>query len=455
LADARYRSYVLTVLTAVYTLSFMDRSALGLLMQDIKEELVLSDTQLGFLTGVAFALFYATAGLPLARWADRGDRVTVVAFSIGLWGVMVALTSAVANFAQILMVRIGAAVGEAGCFPPSSSLLGDYYPVAQRIRALSIYMMGISFNVVISLMVAGWVSELYGWRTAFLVIGLPGLAMSILVIATVRDPRRHRQGSGARAHRASPPPVGSVLSILWRQRTYRRILVATTLANFVGIGLSQWYASFFIRSHQAATGELGLWMGLAGGLGGAVGTYGGGYLAERFLADNPRGQTRLIALCVALIFPFTVLMLCVPTKTAALVMLVPVYMCSLAIYGPVVALLQRLVDERIRAVALAVFLFALNLVGMGLGPQAIGILSDLLNSTLGSDALRVAMLAASAVILLAAYGFFLAGRDVEVDLAAAETRPATSTRTDPEDGDGGAVESAGPRQGGIGRTVLR
>ena len=234
----------------------MDRFLIGMLMQPIKEELLLSDTQLGFLTGIAFAFFYATLGIPIARWADRGNRLTIISIAMALWGGMVMLCSVVTNFLQLALVRIGAAVGEAGCLPPAYSLIGDYFSVPERTRAFAIYMSGVSISIVISSSLAGWINELYGWRVAFLLIGAPGLLMAILVKVTLSEPRQYVD---KQLESQEPPQrLSEVLIALWRQRTFRRLIIALTLVNFVGMGLGQWLPAFYIRNYGIATGELGL-----------------------------------------------------------------------------------------------------------------------------------------------------------------------------------------------------
>ena len=413
-----YKRNALIVLTTVYTLSFMDRIMMGMLMQPIKEELQFSDTQLGFLTGIAFALFYATLGIPIARWADRGNRVTIIAISMALWGGMVTLCGLVTNFLQMVLVRIGAAVGEAGCMPPAYSLIGDYFPVAERVRALSIYMAGISISIVVSFLLAGWINEHYGWRLAFLILGLPGLMMAVLVKCVLREPRKNLT-AGIGEHAASPsaePPILEVIAMLWQQHTYRYLVIAITLANFVGIGVGQWFATFFIRHYAMATGELGIWLGLVGGLGGVLGAYMGGHIADRYLKDNPSAQLRYTAVAVGLILPCLMVMLLLPHKYLALFMLAPINFLILGFYGPVLAMMQQLVEDKKRAMSIAVTMLILNLIGMGLGPQVVGILSDAMSGMLGVASLQVAMLISSFVVIGASYYFWQASNTIEKDL---------------------------------------
>lgn len=413
----RYQRYALFTLTTVYILSFMDRMMIGMLMQPIKEELQLSDTQLGFLTGIAFALFYATLGIPIARWADRGNRVAIISLAMAIWGSMVMLTGAITNFLQLVLVRIGAAVGEAGCMPPAYSLIGDYFPASERPRAFAVYMSGISVSLVVSHMFAGWMNEAYGWRVAFLVIGLPGLLVALLVKFTLREPRCSAQSS-APVVSESQPPLWQVLASLWRQPTYRHLVIALTLVNFVGIGLGQWLPSFFIRSHGTSTAMLGLWMGLVGGASGILGTYFGGVLIDRYWGNNPQGQVRCIALGVLFLAPCYWLLLFLSDTKSALAVLIPLNILFFFLYGPVMSLIQSLVVETRRAIAVAFSMLILNLIGMGLGPQVVGILSDWLRAEMGSaEALRMAMGMAAAMAFGSAYYFWLAGKTIAQDLS--------------------------------------
>ena len=420
------KRYALFMLTFAYMLSFMDRMMMGMLMQPIKDELHLSDTQLGFLTGIAFALFYATLGLPIARWADRGNRVTIISLALALWGVMVGLCSYVANFAQLALVRVGAGIGEAGVMPPAFSLIGDYFPVAQRLRALSIFMVGVPVSIAVSYIFAGWMNDHYGWRAAFVIVGVPGLLLALLVKFTLREPRATH---AAAAVSAEAVPLRSGVATLWRQRTYRYLVLAMVFSNFVGMGLGQWLPTHFIRTHALATTEIGLWLGLIGGSCGGIGILGAGYIFDRYVADNPRMQLRLIALGTFLIPPVYWVLIGASSKTVALILLIPMHMQFLFFYGPVMTLLQRLVGTGMRAFALAIALLSLNLSGMGLGPQVVGILSDLMTPSLGTaKALALGMGVAATAAFGAGFFFWKASSQVDADLheQAAVTVPVES-----------------------------
>lgn len=409
-----YRRYVLCVLTVVYTMNFIDRNLMFLLLQPIKEDLRLSDTELGFLTGIAFALFYAFVGIPIARSADRANRVTITSIAIGLWGLTVMSCMLVLNFAQLVLARIAAAVGEAGCMPPTYSLLGDYFPKpAERIHAMAFYWLGAPLSALISLILGGWLNERYGWRMTFFIMGLPALLVAVIVKLTIVEPRS--KAPPRPVERNVPSPV-QVLMRLWRQRSSRHLSIAIILHFALSAGLAPWYAAFMIRSHGMGTADLGLWLGLIFGLSGIVGIVGGGIVATRWFPDDERGQLRMSAVMNASLVPCFFVLLLVPQKLYALLALLPLGMVFVFVNGPTFALMQRLVDDRVRATAIALVMMLANLIGMGVGPQIVGILSDELAPFAGADSLRYAMLSMSFVAFWAAFHFWQAGRTVRQDL---------------------------------------
>jgi MFS family permease len=399
-------------MTAVYTLNLVDRGLINLFLEPIKRDLRLSDTQLGFLTGMAFALFYAVAGLPIARWADRGNRASIASMAIGVWGLTVMVCLFVTSYAQLVFARIAAAVGEAGCKPPTYSLIGDYFPdAAERTRAMSIYWLGNPIATLIGFGVGGWLNEIYGWRTTFFLMGIPGLLLAIIVKLTIADPRGR-----TRTSQSNPTSTMSVLARLWRQRSSRHLCLALILLYTMGSGLNPWYAAFMMRSFGMGTAELGLWLGIVFCVGGIAGTLLGGSLSARFFASNERSQLRMSAVAVALFLPCLVAFVTLPRQSQALLALLPLIAAFSFFMGPTYALLQRLVPDDTRATVLAIVLLLVNLIGMGLGPQVVGFLSDELAPSFGADALRIAMLAVSAIALWSSYHFWRAGEAIREDL---------------------------------------
>jgi len=417
LSSRRGKYYVLGVLTIVYGFTYVDRCLMVLFLQPVKNDLRLSDSQLGFLTGVAFGLFYAALGLPIARWSDRGDRVTISAIAIGLWGMTVTACGLVGTFSQLVVARVAAAVGESGGMPPTYSLVGDYFPApGERTRAMSIYMLGPSLAALMSFTLGGWVGMHWGWRAGFLLAGPPGLLLAFVLRTTVAEARVLQEGSGLEL--AVQPTLNQVLSDLGRRPSTRHLALAIILLWTMGLGLQPWYAAFLMRSHGMSLDELGIWLGLANGIGSLLAMPLGGYwVAREFLGDEA-GQFRLTGLATAALVPACVLFLLVPGKTQAGLAFVPLTMVFNFLIGPTFAVLQRLVAPTARATTLAAVLLLANLVGMGLGPQLVGVLSDALAPVAATNSLRYAMLLTSLLAFWAAYHFYRVGRTVAADLQA-------------------------------------
>ena len=387
---------MLIVLMSIYAANFMDRFALGLVLETIKRDLRLSDTELGLLSGIAFALFYSVLGGPIARWADRGNRVTIIALTTGRWSVMVALCGRAGSFVQLLLARGGVAVGEAGCVPPAHSLIADYFDRATRPRAVAIYMLGSSLSVVAGFLGAGWATQFYGWRATFIVMGLPGIALALLAWLTLREPRREKQdgtpGLSVSSADAPQPGFQEVMRTLWTNRTFRHLLFSFTLIYFFGYGLLQWQPTFFIRRYGLQTGELGTWFTLIYGGGGFVGTWLGGELASRFARNNERLQLRIMGIAVANFGVLSLFVYLVNDRHLAFFLLAMAVLGATATNGPLFAAIQTLVPASMRATAIAIIYLFANLIGMGLGPLAAGALSDALRPYVGDDSLRYALL---------------------------------------------------------------
>jgi len=419
-----YRRYVLALLTLGYTANYLDRQVLSILMQPIKLDLALSDTQLGFLSGITFAIFYATLGVPIALWADRVNRRNIIALSLTVFSSMTVLCGFASNFVQLALARIGVGVGEAGSSPPSYSIISDIYPPEQRGSAIGIYALGINFGVLIGFLVGGWLSQWYDWRIVFIVVGAPGLLIALLVRFTLREPVR---GLADGVKEATPiPPIRQVFALLWRQRSFRHISLGCALSAFVGYGTLAWFPSYLSRSFQMSQGEIATYLALIIGIVGGAGTYLSGWIADRL---SKGGDLRWYMWTVALIaltsFPFAVAQfLTTHDRLVFLLFLLPAFAGS-AFMGPCFAMTQALVSLRMRAVASAMLLFILNLIGMGLGPQMVGILSDIYASRfgLGDESLRYALLTIMSITLWSCLHFYLASRTLRQDVAHAAAAP--------------------------------
>jgi MFS family permease len=418
--DAVYRQYLLSVLLLVLAFNYVDRLALGLVLQDIKADLGLSDTQLGLLSGIAFALFYSVMGIPIARWADRGNRVTIISVTTLVWSVAVALCGLAGNFVQLLLIRVGVAVGEAGCVPPAHSLIADYFSRAERPRAVARYMLGVPLSAVIGYFGAGWLNEFYGWRMTFMILGLPGIALAMLARFTLREPRLTRLAADS-GSTAAQPSVQELSATLWSDRTFRHLLLGYSVMAFFNYGITKWQPAFFIRSFGLQTGELGTKFAVIYGLGAMLGMYLGGELAARRASSNERRQLAAMAWVYCVFGLVSSGVYLSSTSTLAFTLLGIAAVGSAAVVGPLFATIQTLVPQRMRAMAIAlVYLFA-NLIGMGLGPLAAGMLSDTFRPWAGDQSLRYALLALCPGYLWSAWHFWRASRTVTRDLEARAT----------------------------------
>src|SRR4051812_43659714 len=247
-AGGRYPQYVLGLLFVVYVFNFVDRQILSILIEPIKADLGVSDTAMGFLTGSAFALFYAFAGIPIARLADTRARRTIIALGLAAWSAMTAMSGLVRSFAELALARVGVGVGEAALVPPAHSLLADYFPAKRRATALAVFSMGIHVGVAFGFLLGGWMSQAFGWRRAFFAVGGPGLILAVLVRVTVREPPRgHAEGLDV-AHGAIP--IREVVAHLWRRRSFRHLAIAAALHSFGGYAFAAWGPPFFFRIHH-------------------------------------------------------------------------------------------------------------------------------------------------------------------------------------------------------------
>ena len=410
------RRYVLGTLVVVYTFNFIDRQILSILLEAIKLDLNLTDTQLGLLTGFAFALFYATLGIPIARWADRGNRRNIIALALAIWSGMTALSGIAQNFWHLLAARIGVGVGEAGCSPPAHSMIADYYPADRRATALGIYSLGIPFGILFGFLAGGWMNEFFGWRAAFFVVGLPGLALAVIVRLSVREPQRGM--AEGRVATQTQPGVGETFRYLWHKRSFRHMAFGGALTAFVGYGMVSWIPSFLIRSHGMETGEIGTYLGLIIGIPGGIGIALGGYLADRFGSRDTRWFLWIVTVALLVGVAPHVFVFLADSPYMALALLIIPTMLGNVYQATTFSQTQGLVELRMRAVAAAVLLFILNIIGLGLGPQVVGVVSDLLAPQFAEHSLRYSLLLCSLVNVWAAYHFYVAGKHLAGDLAA-------------------------------------
>ena len=394
------RNYALGVLVVVYTFNFIDRQILSILLEPIKQDLALSDSALGMLTGFAFALFYATLGIPIARFADRSNRRNLIAWALAIWSAMTAVSGLAQNFWHLLLARIGVGVGEAGCSPPAHSMLADYFPTENRATALGIYSLGIPFGILFGFIAGGWLNEFFGWRVAFFIVGVPGLLLAILVRFTLREPPRGM--AEGRVADEEQPTILETFRFLWSKHSFRHMAVGGGLTAFVGYGVITWVPSFLIRSYGMSTGDVGTYLGLILGIPGGIGIALGGYLADRYGARDTRWYLWIVSVALIASTPLFFGVYLSSTAFASLMFLILPILLGNFYQATTFSQTQGLVSLRMRSVAAAVLLFILNMIGLGAGPQAIGILSDILQPSYGDESLRYALLILSTVQIWAA-----------------------------------------------------
>jgi predicted MFS family arabinose efflux permease len=412
-----YQWYALGVLFVVYVFNFIDRSVLALLAQSIKVDLQISDTALGLLSGLAFAVFYTALGIPIARLADKGNRRNILVVCLSIWSAMTALCGLAQSFTTLLLARIGVAVGEAGGSPPSHSMISDMFPQHRRATALGIYALGIPVGSMIGALAGGWINDAFDWRTAFVIVGLPGLLMAAIVRLTLQEPPRGLS-EPVRVEADAAPPIGAVFRLLWQRPSFRWLSISAGFQAFVGYGAGAWIPPMFERTHGLSSTEIGtalFWLGFAS----VIGTFAGGWFGDRLGRRDVRWYLWLPAWTTFASLPFQAF--CYLTGDPWLAFWVMALPNMLGAYwlAPVFSLTQGLVGLRMRAVAASIMLFVLNIIGMGLGPGFIGIVSDLLDATtsLGVDSLRWSLVISLSFALVAVYCCVRGARTLKEDLA--------------------------------------
>jgi MFS family permease len=413
-----YAWYVLAILTIVYTFNFLDRQIIAIVSPAIKEDLGLSDTLLGLLKGLAFAVLYTTLGIPIAWLADRKNRVTIVTASLAIWSTFTALSGYAQNALQLALARVGVGIGEAGGSPPSHSLISDYFPKEKRSTALAVYSMGIPFGQFFAFLAGGWMLQNFGWRAAFLIVGVPGILLAILMKLTVREPMRGAKDLTAAT--AKPVKFQEGLKRLLTIPTYWGVIVSVTLASFSGYGIGLWVVDFYRRTYELSYTEITVPLALLNGIAYGIGTFLGGALTDWAGKKDKGAYAWIPGLGMLLTIPTGWLSLWSPTATGAFLWSAP-FLIGLGLYlGPSFSVVQTLAPVQLRAIATAFFFFILNLIALGGAPSYIGALSDVFAVNYGeTDGLRWALTTLGGSSLLAALAFFWTARLLPKDWAKA------------------------------------
>lgn len=385
--SAGYRAYVLFALIVVYTFNFIDRTLIGVLGEPIRETFGLSDTAIGLLSGLAFAVLYTFLGIPFAMLAERKNRTWIISIAMAAWSGMTVLCGVAQNTFQFALARIGVGIGEAGCSPPSHSLISDYFPPEKRSSALGIFALGIPIGSMLAAVGGAWIADQDGlnWRDAFIWMGLPGILGAIIFKLTVKEPPRGYSdpgGAAAAATRHMPSPF-KVFGIVGRSASFWHVSMGGAIASFVGYGVGQFVAPFWIRVHGMELFEAAILYGGVLGIAAGIGTIGSGIVADRVRARHPNSDSWLPALGITLSIPFALFgynTMAFSDGALAVWLAIPALaigaLLRYSYLAPMFAVTQKLVEPRMRATAAALMLFVVNLIGYGLGPTTIGAISD-------------------------------------------------------------------------------
>ena len=372
-----YRWYVVWLLFAVYVLNFVDRQILTILIEPIKKEFHFSDMQMGMLGGLAFAALYSMLGIPIARFADRANRVSIISASLAIWSIFTVVTGTARSFTQLLLARVAVGIGEAGCTPPAYSIISDYFEKKRRTTAISIYTMGIYGGVFVGYLVGALVAQKYGWRMAFYVVGVPGVILAVIVKLTLREPPRGF--SEPTPVSLAVPKLGDVFRKVLTKTAFWNLALAAALHAFVGYGVNGFHPSYLIRTHGLTIGEAGVVLSFVSAISGVGGTWFGGYLADKLSngRNDVRWQLWTPGIATLLNVPVALLAYSLSDKNTVIAMLFISLVFGVMYLGPTYATMQRLVGVRERALGSAMLLLIVNLVGLGLGPTLVGWVSDL------------------------------------------------------------------------------
>lgn len=418
------RRYTLLLLFLVSMFNYVDRTIISILQVPIKRDLGLSDAQLGALTGLSFAIVYSTLSLPVAYWADRSNRVRIIAGSLALWSVMTALTGLAAGFAALVLLRIGVAVGEAGSVPSTHSIVADLYAPARRATVLALWGLSLPAGMAFGYVVAGQLEAAVGWRATFAIVGIAGVALAPLVFLSMREPVRGRFDPPAQqvpqAH-----SMAAVVRHLWGLRTFRYIILAGACQAYAQYSVMNWNAPFYGRVHGMPLAQISLYLALLNGLCSAVGMYAGGRLSDHMGQRDPGGRLRVVAVALIAMTPFALAQYLTASAALSLAFGAVASTLMMFYFGPIVAVPQLLVPSSMRAFTSAVVILTFNLLGLGLGPFVTGLLSDLLATRYGmqTESIRYAICSATLFSLVAGGLFWRAASHLQRETPRARPHP--------------------------------
>lgn len=413
----RRSHYTLLILLFVYAMSMVDRQIMAVLIEPVKREFGVSDTAMGFLTGLTFALFYSVVAVPFARYADRSNRRNFIAWCCVAWSVMTGLCGLGTSYMHLALARAGVAVGEAGVSAPSMSMIADHYPPQQRTRAMSVFMLAPHLGALVGLGLGGWIAYRYGWRSAFLWMSVPGVIAALLLRFTAVEPMRGTWDVAAK-QTGRTESFGEVMRDLWQSKEFKRISLAGLLLGFAGYGIGIWNTTFLVRSHGLNLKDAGMIVGIVGGLTAIVGGLFSGWLCDRLSLRDPRWQLGVPILGTMIALPMGIIYFLYPAGDPWMIgsIMVPKAMIFSTIFSffsvwwaaPSYAALTAITRPDRRSTALAIYGLGIAMVGGGLGPLAVGMLSDALTGIAGTDALRWSLVVMVSIYFFAVLAFIWA-----------------------------------------------
>jgi predicted MFS family arabinose efflux permease len=419
-AGANSARYVLFILTLVYVVNYLDRQILGILLPYIQKEFSINDFQAGLLSGTVFAVIYATLGIPLATLADRMSRRNIIAASLATFSLMTVLSGYAVQFWQLLLTRFGTGIGEAGTGPSINSMIADVYPPEKRAGALAFYSAGLNIGLLLGFFGGSWMLQHFGWRSAFIASGAPGLLLVFLLLFTVREPTRGSVDSLTDTQAA--PTLLFTIKYLATLPSFRWIAFGCAMSAFGGYAGLYFIPKFLIVSHHMTPVQVGIALSLLTGVFGAVGTYVSGLLADRFGKRDVRWYMYVPIVTTFIAVPFAPLFYLPDSTAIALCAAVVPALMGATYLGPSYAMAQGMVPLRMRAQTIGILLFILNMIALGLGPATVGLISVLLKPTFGADSLRYALLTNVISALLGAFCYWRATKTLKADLASGSSR---------------------------------
>lgn len=402
---------VVVILSAVYSVNYIDRQIVAILLDQIKAEFGVSDTVLGLLAGPAFALFYATMGVPLAMLADRTNRKRLIAWSLGFFSLMTLACGLAVHFWQLVIARVLTGVGEAGTGPASQSVISDLFKPHERASAQAGYAVGVNAGLMVAFFCGGWIAQELGWRWAFIAAGLPGLILVLVLMLVVREP-----GRVVPDQQADDPTFFDTVKVLWQRRSFLWLIIGGGLSAFASYGVTMFVPSFLMRSHALSPADVGFTLALFVGLGGGAATFASGLLADRLSRKDMRWNMYVPALAALVSIAFWPLVIFQDNRLIAISALSVPLALGVVFIGPLIATVQTLAPVRMRARAAAIQMLVGNLIGLGLGPLAIGFISDRLRPFYGEESLKFALAAGVLANVLSIAAYLAAARSLRRDI---------------------------------------